>query len=269
MKGKLVLIRGGGDVGSGVAHRLFSYGMRVVITELDKPNVIRRMVSFAQAIYQGEIEVLEVTAKKVKDCREALEVLEEEKIPVLVDPEGDAVRELRPDILIDARMAKRNLGTKITDAPIVIGLGPGFTAGKDVHAVIETNRGPKLGKVIHRGEAEKNTGIPVRIMGYTLERVLKAPADGTFRSDRKIGDHVEKGEIVAYVDQHPITSKISGVLGGLLYSGLEVERGQKVGEIDPRDVPEYCFMLYDKSIATGEGVLEALSTLERGALKKQ
>jgi len=268
LKARLVLIRGGGDVGSGVAHKLFSHGMRVVITELEKPTVIRRMVSFAEAVYQGEMGIGGIYAKKVKDSKKALKTLKEGKIPVLVDPEGEAIKELKPDVLVDARMAKKNLGTKITDAPIVIGLGPGFTAGKDVHATIETKPGPNLGRVIYRGQAGKHTGMPVAIMGYSVERVLKAPVDGIFRSDKKIGDQIEKGEIVGWVDQHPIVSQISGVLQGLLHSGLKVKGNKKVGEIDPRGVREYAFALFDRSITIGNGVLNAILILEKRAFKK-
>jgi len=242
--------------------------MRVVITELEKPLVIRRMVSFAEAVYQGEMGIGGIYAKKVKDVKEAMKTLGEGKIPVLVDPEGEATKKLKPDVLVDARMAKENLGTKITDAPIVIGLGPGFTAGKDAQAVIETKPGPNLGKVIYRGEPEKHTGMPVEIMGYSVERVLKAPGDGIFRSDKKIGDRVEKGEVVGWVNQQPILSQISGILQGLLYSGLQVKKGKKVGEVDPRGIWEYSFAIFDRSRAIGDGVLNAILTLEKRAFKK-
>ncbi len=261
MKKRLVLVKGGGDLGSGVAHRLFRCGMHVVITELDEPRVIRRMVSFAQAVYDGVIEVEGVVSRKAMDLDDVEDILRQKEIPVMVDPDAQIAGDLRPDVIVDAKMAKKNLGTKITDAPIVIGLGPGFVAGVDVHAVIETNRGHNLGRVVYEGEAEKDTGIPGPIMGYREERVLKAPEDGTFRSNREIGDLVEEGGVVAWVDGSPIKSQISGVIRGLLQNGLWVRKGLKVGDINPRGVREHCFTISDKARAIGGGVLEAILSL--------
>ncbi len=262
-KRRLVLIKGGGDVASGIAYRLFSYGMHVIVTELDKPTVVRRMTSFAQAVYQGKIDVMGVVAKRVGNIGEAMETMELNMIPVLVETDGRVIDALKPDIVVDARMAKKNLGTKITEAPIVIGVGLGFVGGRDVHAVVETHYGPKMGEVIYDGEAEKDTGVPVEIMGYTFERVIWAPKDGTFRTEREIGEHVEVGDVVAHVDDHPLVAQASGVISGLLHNGIEVKKGKKVFEVDPRDVKEYCFIIYDKSLAVGEGVLKAILTLEQ------
>lgn len=259
----LVVVKGGGDVGSGVAHRLVRAGMRVVITEIEKPTVVRRAVSFAEAVYEGEAEVEGVKAKRVEDVDRAFTLSDEDWILVVVDSKAEAVKTLRPNVVVDAVMAKKNLGTNLTDAPIVIGLGPGFTAGVDVHAVVETKRGHNLGKVIYKGEAEKDTATPGPIEGYTVERVLRAPADGMFRSDKKIGDRVEKGEQVAWVDGQPVLSQIPGVVRGLLRNGLTVRKGMKVGDVDPRGIVEHCFTISDRARAIGGGVLEAILNLQR------
>ncbi len=262
-KDKLVLIRGGGDVASGIAFVLFGYGFRVIITELNEPTMVRRMASFAEAVYQSEMDVMGLVAKRVENVREAFETIEEGKIPMLVDPRGETIVEIRPNILVDARMMKENLDTKITDAPIVIGVGPGFKAGRKVHAVVETSNGSKMGEVVYKGEAEDDTGVPVEIMGYTFERVLWSPIDGVFRTDREIGEQVEEGNVVAHVDHHSLRAQISGVISGLLHSGVDVKKGKKVAEIDPRNMKEYCYIIYDKSLKVGEGVLKAILTLEQ------
>jgi len=259
----LAVIKGGGDQGSGVAHRLFNAGIRVVITETERPTVERRAVSFAEAIYSGEVEVEGVIAKKVNSSEEVFQTLNNGKIPVIIDPEAEIVKKISPNVVVDAIMAKRNIGTKITDAPIVIGLGPGFQAGVDVHAVVETHEGHNLGKVIYHGEAEKNTGIPTSIQGYTEERAIRAPVNGVFKSIRKIGDLVEQGEEVGYVDKHPVVSLISGVIRGLLKADLPVREGDKIGDTDPRKISEYCFTISDRARAIGGGVLEAIFNMQR------
>jgi len=259
----LVVVKGGGDLGTGVAHRLHRVGMRVVVTELPRPHVIRRMVAFASAIYEGEIVVDGVKARRASSCEEARLLLRENVVPVVADPEARAVEELRPHVLVDATMAKRNIGTSMEDAPIVIGLGPGFVAGVDVHAVVETMRGHDLGRVIMRGSALPDTGVPGPILGYAEERVLRAPRAGRFRGLLCIGDRVETGQVVAEVEGEPICAEISGVLRGLLYDGLPVREGQKVGDVDPRGVRENCFTISDKARAVGGGVLEAILWLAR------
>lgn len=259
----LVLIRGGGDLGTGVAHRLYRAGFPVVITELLQPLVIRRTVSFASAVYEGCITVEGVEARLASDREEIEALLAKDIVPVIVDPEGAIIPVLKPDILVDARMAKRNLGTMINDAPIVIGLGPGFTAGQDVHAVIETARGHNLGRVILQGSAEADTHIPGLVQGYGRERVLWAPCAGIFRGLLHIGDRVEAGQAVAYVAEQPVLASISGVLRGLLHDDLLVHERQKVGDMDPRGVVEHCFTISDKSRAIGGGVLEAILYLRR------
>ena len=187
----------------------------------------------------------------------------EGQVPLIIDPRAEVLARLRPTVVVDAIMAKRNTGTTITDAPIVIGLGPGFTAGVDVHAVIETNRGHNLGRIILSGSAEPHTGVPGPTAGYTVQRVLRAPCEGAFTGKRHIGDPVEAGEVVASVAGEPIAAKLAGVIRGLLADGLFVKAGMKVGDVDPRGVREHCFTISDKARSIGGGVLEAILYLLR------
>ena len=195
--------------------------------------------------------------------RRALALLEEGIVPVLVDPEGSCIPVLRPDGVVDAILAKKNLGTRITDAPVVVGVGPGFTAGEDCHAVVETMRGHYLGRVFYTGSAQPNTGVPGLIGGFSGERVLRAPADGIFHPLRRIGDRVKEGEIAASVDGQPMVCTLTGVLRGILPAGTPVHRGMKAGDIDPRCAPEHCRCASDKALAVGGGVLEALLALSQ------
>ncbi len=263
----LVVIRGGGDLASGVAHRLWSAGFRAVILEIPQPTVIRRAVAFAEAVYEGRAAVEGVTALLAGSVDEALRTLAQEMLPVLVDPEGRSIAKLAPMALVDAILAKRNLGTRLDQAPLVIGLGPGFTAGLDVHAVVETRRGHNLGKVIWDGQAEPDTGIPEPVGGFAAERVVRAPQEGIFRPVAAIGDRVAAGEPVAYVESAgkvEVQAKISGVLRGILREGLRVTAGMKVGDIDPRGERSYCFSISDKARAIGGGVLEAIMAAQHG-----
>jgi xanthine dehydrogenase accessory factor len=257
-----VVLRGGGDIGSGVAHRLYMSGMSVVIAEIEKPTMLRRPVSFAEAIYEGSHRLEGVVARRAANIREVSEILSRMEIPVMVDPEANLVKEIKVDVLVDAIMAKKNSGTSIHAAPKVIGLGPGFKVGSDVHAAIETNRGHDLGRVLLHGEAEPDTGKPGEIGGYTSERVLRAPCPGEFKALKRIGDHVSSGERLAYVGHHAVVSQITGVLRGCVHNGLEVRASQKVGDVDPRDVREYCFTISDKARAIAGGVLEAILYLQ-------
>lgn len=254
----LILLRGGGDLGSGVAHRLHRAGFSVVITELPQPLCVRRAVAFAEAVYAGAATVEGVTARLVADANAARATLAAGDIPVLVDPQGRALAELRPAVVVDARLAKRNLGTTLHDAPLVIGLGPGFTAGVDCHAVVETNRGHNLGRVYWQGGAEPDTGQPEPVRGYSVDRVLRAPCAGIFAGRKQIGDAVSAGDVVAEVDGAPVVAAFSGVLRGLLHDGLTVSAGLKVGDLDPRGVREHCFTISDKARSIGGGVLEAI-----------
>lgn len=261
MKPLVVLIKGGGDLGSGVAYSLHRVGMCVLITELPQPLVIRRAVSYASAIYQGTATVEGVTAERVADLQGIEAAWAAGRIAVLADPRAEIARQLKPDVVVDATLAKRPDYTRLDEASLVIGLGPGFVAGQHVHAVIETMRGHNLGRIITAGAAQPDTGIPDAVLGYTWERVLRAPAAGVFRAQSAIGEHVEAGQAVARVDEAPVVARIGGVLRGLLWDGLPVRPGQKVGDVDPRDVREHCFTISDKSRAVGRAVLEAILTL--------
>ncbi|MBQ9421795.1 MAG: molybdenum hydroxylase [Lachnospiraceae bacterium] len=313
----LILIRGAGDIASGIALRLYRAGMDVVMTEIPHPTSIRRTVCFSEALRKGEeILVEDVAAVPVKARLESAEgqsypgkdmsasafideirgILAQRKIAVVEDPDAKTRRLLHPDAIVDAILAKRNLGTKMTDAPVVVAVGPGFTAGMDCHAVVETKRGHTLGRVIYEGSPIPNTGIPGNIGGYTVERVLRAPADGIFRTIHEIGDHVEAGEAAAYVEtalsrqgasdrdpsgisaveaeaipeageRLPVICEISGVLRGLLPDGTRVTKDMKSGDVDPRDVMENCYTASDKALAVGGGVLEAVLRLS-GVLRQ-
>ena len=254
-----VLIKGGGEQASGVAHRLFRSNFKICITEIPNPMAVRREVAFCEAVYEGENVVEGVVAKRVGSQEEIFEVWKENKIPLLVDPQATVRDYLKPDILIDGTMAKTNLGlTKITDAPLVIALGPGFWAGRDAHLVIETNRGHNLGRVITEGETEKFTGVPEVIGGFGIERVLRSPRAGRFISYKKIGDYVQEDEIVGEVDCLPVKVSIKGILRGLIRNGLDVRERQKLGDVDPRGVKESCYTISDKARAIGGGVLEGI-----------
>lgn len=254
----LVLIRGAGDIATGIALRLYRSGIRVVMTDLPRPTAIRRTVCFSQAIVLGETTVEGVRAVRADTASQALERLAEGAVPVLPDPALTCLTSLRPDALVDAILAKKNLGTHITDAPVVVGVGPGFTAGTDCHAVVETMRGHTLGRVIYDGAALPNTNIPGLIGGYAGERVLRAPADGVFHQILNIGDEVKAGDIAGEVDGQPMRCTIGGVLRGLLADGTPVHKGMKSGDVDPRCRPEYCTTASDKALAVGGGVLEAI-----------
>lgn len=264
----LILIRGAGDLASGIALRLWRSGMDVVMTEVAKPTAIRRTVAFSQAVTAGEQTVEGVTARLAKNTDEARRFLKEGVIPVLVDPDCACRAALKPDALVDAILAKRNLGTAITDAPVVIGVGPGFTAGRDCHAVVETMRGHTLGRVIYHGSAIPNTNVPGLIGGFAGERVLRAPADGVFTATAAIGDAVKAGDTVGFVAGEPMVCTIGGVLRGLLADGVSVHKGMKSGDVDPRACKEYCFTASDKALAIGGGVLEAVLCLTEGRMPR-
>ena len=254
----LILIRGGGDLASGVALRLHRAGLRVAITELPQPLVVRRLVSFAEAVYSGEAVVEGVRARRADSPEEALEILAEEAIPVLVDPQARAAEALRPAVLVDGRMLKRPPDIARGSARLVIGLGPGFTAGVDCDAVVETNRGHRMGRVIWQGAAEADTGIPENVRGWVAERVLRAPADGRLEALAGICDRVRAGQKVAEVGGQPVLAPFDGVLRGLLHPGVDVRTGTKIGDVDPRGEAMYCTLVSDKSLAVGGGVLEAI-----------
>ena len=261
----LILMRGAGDIASGIALRLFRSGFSVVMTDLSQPTSIRRTVCFSEAILHGEAVVEDVTARFANTPADARIIVESGDIAVLADAAGESVSVLRPDVVVDAILAKRNIGTRMADAPIVIGVGPGYTAGTDCHAVVETMRGHTLGRVYYIGGALPNTGIPGNVGGYTLERVLRAPCDGLFVSARSIGDTVEANDICGYVDGEPMRTTIPGILRGLLPDGLPVTAGMKSGDVDPRCERMHCYTASDKALAVGGGVLEAILHLSNAA----
>ncbi len=258
LKDLIIVIKGGGEMASGVAQRLVRSGLRVCITELPEPLAVRRGVSFCEAVFAGQTEVEGLVGRRVTGKEEVQRCWERGEVPVLIDPECAIGTTLSPDVLVDAILAKRNTGTTLGDAPLVIGLGPGFCAGRDVHAVIETNRGHRLGRVIEAGEAEADTGIPGNVGGYTWERVLRAPASGRFRGKKQIGETVAKGEVVAEVAGVPLEAAISGVIRGILHDGLTAEKNMKVGDVDPRGTREHCLTVSEKARAIGGAVLEAV-----------
>ena len=256
----LVAVLGGGDLASGVALRLHRSGFQVLITELPQPLVVRRLVSFAQAVFSGTAALEDVSARRADHPKQALKILEDGNIPVLVDPDGVFITKLKPQILIDGRMTKRAPEFDIEAASLVIGLGPGFTAGKNCHAVIETNRGHRLGRVVWDGKAQPDTGIPESVMNHREDRVLRAPADGKLIAHAEICDHLAAGQKVAEVSGRYVSAPFKGVLRGLIYPGIEVQRGLKIGDVDPRDDPSYCSLVSDKSLSVAGGVLEAILT---------
>ena len=258
----LTVIRGAGDLASGIALRLRRAGLQVVMTDLPHPTAIRRTVAFSEALRTGgPAAVEEVTAVPAGSAAEVPAALAAGQIPVLADPEGRCIPLLGPEAVVDAILAKRNLGTRITDAPAVIGVGPGFTAGVDCHAVVETMRGHTLGRVYYRGSALPNTGVPGLIGGFAGERVLRAPAAGVFHPLLEIGAQVRAGDVAATVAGVPMTCTLDGVLRGILPEGTAVRPGMKAGDIDPRCRPEHCWTVSDKALAVGGGVLEAILRL--------
>jgi xanthine dehydrogenase accessory factor len=262
------VVKGGGDLGSGVAWRLHRCGFRVLVAETARPTAIRRAVAFASAVYDGAISVDDVTAQLAADEAGVAAAWDSDQVPVVVDPGAALVDHLRPRAVVDAIMAKANTGTRISDAPIVVALGPGFTAGHDCHAVVETNRGHNLGRVILEGSAEPNTGVPGIVGGKSARRVLKAPTAGVFRGVRAIGDLVAEGEVVAYVQEESIRARLDGVVRGLLHDGLQVKAGMKVGDVDPRGVVDHCFSISDKALAVAGGVVEAILYLTQQGGRK-
>ena len=254
----LIVVKGAGDLATGVACRLLRSGFQVILTETPQPTTVRCTVAFSQAVYRGEAEVEGLRAVLAKGPEEALALTREGFATVLVDPEAACVPALHPAGVVDAILAKRNLGTALTDAPAVVGVGPGFTPGVDCHAAVETQRGHDLGRVLWERPPAPNSGVPGEIGGYTVERLLRAPAAGLFQPAASIGDTVSAGQVVGTVAGVPMTAQIDGVLRGLLPEGTPVSAGMKAGDVDPRCRREHCFSVSDKARAVGGGVLEAL-----------
>jgi xanthine dehydrogenase accessory factor len=262
MKIPVILLRGGGDLASGVAIRLHRVGIKVIITELAQPTAVRRLVAFSEAIYQGSVNVEGVIARHVSKSEDFTNVLTAGEIPVLVDPTCSIrkTRALNIIALVDARMTKRPSVIGLNSPPLVVGLGPGFVTGENCHAAIETNRGHYLGRVIWDGAPEPDTGIPGKVGDTQTERVLRAPADGNLLVNHVIGDKVSAGSILATVSGEQILAPFDGVLRGLLMDGMHVRKGMKVGDLDSRIDFNYAVTVSEKSLAVGGGVLEAVLT---------
>lgn len=277
----MIVCRGGGDLATGIVHRLTRAGFRVVVLETDKPAAIRRQVSFCEAVYDGETTVEGITAHRIDalDVKSGESVMDfmdslagtffRGEVPVIVDPDAKMIKYLNPDIVIDAIIAKKNLGTTIDMADLVIGVGPGFTAGADCHAVVETKRGHNLGRIYTEGSAAPNTGIPGNIGGYTSERVIHAECAGIMKNICKIGDWVEAGQVIAEiehaenknsVEKTPVKATITGIIRGLIRDGYEVTEHFKIADIDPRQGEfDNCFTISDKARSIGGSVLELVA----------
>lgn len=266
---ELVIVRGGGDLATGTIHRLWAAGFRVLVLETGRPAAIRRQVSLCEAIYQGSAQVEDLRAVKIDTLEQAQAVWDADQIPMIVDPDGESIRTLKPAVVVDAILAKVNLGTSRDMAPCTIALGPGFVAGQDVDVVIETSRGHKLGRVIKEGPAKANTGIPGIIGGYGKERVIHSPARGVMQNVRAIGDIVKKDEIIAWVltesGRVPVPASISGIIRGLIRDGYPVPEGFKIADIDPRENElENCWTISDKARCIAGSVLEQVCAAVNG-----
>ncbi len=259
MRGDIVIVKSGGDIATGIIQKLHRTGFRVLVLEIERPTTIRRTVSFSEAVFNGSTIVEELVAVRVNNQKEIIDAWEKDYIPLIVDPLGEYIQKIKPMVVIDAIIAKKNLGMKKDIAPLTIGIGPGFCAGVDVDVVIESNRGHNLGKLIYDGFAEANTGVPGNIEGFTNERVVYSPTDGLFKALHEIGDLVKKGDILGYVGDTPVCTQIDGVLRGSIRNGLMVKKGLKILDIDPRlDELENCNRISDKARAIGGAVLEAI-----------
>ena len=253
-----VAIRGGGDLGSGVAYRLVRCGFPVLITELPRPLLLRRAVCFGSAALQGEITVEGLTARRVEDLEEGLRVQTYGEIPVLIDPRGDCLPGYNPSVLVDARMTKTGPDACPIRPPLLIGMGPGFHAPDNCDVVLETNRGHQLGRAIRDGSPQPDTGLPGGVLGHSGDRVLRAPVDGVVTSLVEIGDRLKQGQPVASVDGQVVSAPFDGVLRGLVHDGVEVRQGLKIGDVDPRGDPVNSVTISDKSLAIGGGAVEAV-----------
>ena len=263
--GKLAVVRGAGDLASGVIHARTVSGWRVIARETAQPGSSRRAISFSEAVYDGQMTVEGVTARLAETADEALRIAADGFPAILVDPDCESLNALQPDVLIDAVIAKRNLGTHRGMAPLTIALGPGFEAGKDADYVIETMRGPDLGRAIRDGYAIADTGVPGLVAGYAEERVIHAPASGTLHAIHAIGDRVRKGEMIADIlcpdgSRMPVQAGLDGLLRGLIRDGFPVRKGLKIADIEPRaDQPELCFRISDKSRCIARSVMAILA----------
>ncbi len=258
----LVLVRGAGDLATGVIYRLHQAGFPVIATETPQPLAVRRTVAFAQAVYDGENTVEGVTATCVAAPTAALEMAQRGDLPILPDPSDEVITFLRPAILVDARLLKRPDAARLDQAPLVVGLGPGFEAGRNCHAAIETNRGHRLGRVLWQGATEADTSIPGEIVGFRQERLMRASVAGLWNPSVGFGERVEPGQMLGWIEStgvnQPVLAPLTGIVRGLLHPGLLVEPGAKLGDIDPRSDPEALHTISDKSLAVGGAVLAAV-----------
>lgn len=259
LKKPLCAIKGAGDLATGVGVRLFEAGYPLVMTEISQPLVVRRAVSFAEAVFKGEHTVCGIRSVLSSDLEQARTVLRDGDIPILIDPSFSIASQLSPKVVIDARMIKRFEAYPLNDQTMTVGLGPGFSAGQNCHAVIETNRGPALGAIIWQGEAEKDTGIPGEVLGKTSERVYFAENEGVFTAFAEIGDVLEPGQPIGKIGRKMISNRFKGVLRGCLHSGLTVVRGEKLADVDPRLDRGLAFMPSDKAFCIGDAVVRAVS----------
>ena len=269
---ELVIVRGGGDIATGTIYKLYKCGFKVLVLEVSNPSAIRRNVAFSEAVYEGQQTVEGLTCYLASDLEETIVMMEAGKLTMLVDAKGECIPKLKPLAVVDAILAKKNLGTEKTMADIVIGLGPGFLASEnrtdaDVHAVIETMRGHSLGRVIYEGSAIANTGVPAVVGGFGKERVIKSPAKGILRNKKHIADIVKKGDVIAQVEDEgietPVIAAIDGILRGMIRDGYPVTEGFKIADIEPRiEELENCFTISDKARCIAGGVLEAILYLK-------
>lgn len=255
----MIIVRGGGDIATGTIYRLYQCGYKVLILETDKPTAIRRKVSFCEAVYDGTATVEGVVCRKVDTIGKCEEAWENQEIPLMIDPKADMIEKMHPEAVIDAILAKKNLGTNRKMAPLTIALGPGFCAGTDVDYVIETMRGHQLGRILEEGYAIPNTGVPGVIGGYGIERVIHAPASGNIEVFAQIGDIVEKGQILAMIGGVKVEATLTGVLRGIIRDGFAVKKGLKIADIDPRkEQKKNCDTISDKARCISGSVLEVL-----------
>ncbi len=261
-KRRVAVVRGGGDLATGVIYRLWRAGFAVLCLEVARPLVVRRPVSVAQAVFDGEHTIEEMKAVLIDSPEQFPATAAKGAVSVLIDPDAACIGRIEPDLLVDAIMAKRNTGTHRGMARLALAIGPGFRAPDEVHGVVETKRGHFLGRLITNGEPAPNTGIPGMEMGYTIERLLRAPANGRVEPVRRIGDHVAAGHLIATVGEAEVRARIPGVLRGLIHPSVEVTAGLKIGDVDPRNEPSHCFTITDKALAIAGGILEGVMSIE-------
>lgn len=269
----MIIVRGGGDMATAVIHRLWRAGFRVLVLEADKPSAIRRQVAVSEAVYDGKATVEGMTAVRIDAPSQCEIIWSRGQVPLIVDPHAASIDVMKPAVVVDAMIAKQNLGTHMAMAPLTIALGPGFVAGSDVHAVIETMRGHDLGRIIYSGSAQPNTGVPGRIGGYAAERVIHAPYPGVIRHLHAIGDCVNQGEPIAVISdasgEYPVPASIPGLIRGLIREGYTVPKGFKIADIDPR-MDEYanCFTISDKARCIAGSVLELVCAHMNGSMSR-